>query len=115
MQQFYRGMNELGKQVLDKLNPRGSFNRMNEDDARSALERMYRTNRNWRTSVRARPVRAPVQVTQSSSIEEQLEALRNNMNTQINILQGKAIKEVNFICEFFKVLILVESVQEENF
>ena len=51
MQQFYGGMNELGKQVLDGLNPQGGFNGMNEIDARNALERMYKTSKNSRTNI----------------------------------------------------------------
>lgn len=73
---------------------------MNEDEARNALERMYWANRNWRSSVRSKIARFLVQAAQSSSIEEQLETLRNNANTQKNILQGKAIQNESFVCEF---------------
>lgn len=40
MQQFYGGMTEFGKQIVDGLNPEGGFYGMNEIDARNALERM---------------------------------------------------------------------------
>lgn len=45
-------------------------------------------------------MRAPIQDAQMSSIKDQLKALRNNVNNQINIFQEKAIQEVNYICEF---------------
>lgn len=104
-------MNELGKQVLGRLNSHVGFNGMNEEDIRNALERMYRTNRNWRTSVRAKPTRFLIQAAQSSSMEEQLETLRNNINAQINILRGKVVQNVNFA----KVRIIVENAPEEEF
>lgn len=73
---------------------------MHEDDARKALEKMYRTSRNWRTSVREKLIRFRVQAAQSSLMEEQLETLRNNVNAQINILKGKSIQNVSYSCEF---------------
>lgn len=99
MQQFYGGMNELGKQVLDGLNPQGGFNGMNEIDARNALERMYKTSKNWRTNVRSKPQRHQVSMA-NSSFEEQLEKLRNQMNSQINALQGRNVQTVCQVCEF---------------
>lgn len=99
MQQFYGGMNELRKQVLNGLNPQGGSNGMNEEDAQNTLERMYWTNQNWRTSVRAKPVRFPVHATHTSTMEEQLETLRNNVNAQINIIQDKVVQNVNLFCK----------------
>lgn len=99
MQQFYGGMNELRKQVLNGLNPQGGSNGMNEEDAQNTLERMYWTNQNWRTSVRAKPVRFPVNATHTSTMEEQLETLRNNVNAQINIIQDKVVQNVNLFCK----------------
>lgn len=94
MQQFYGGMNKLGKQVLDGLNPQGGFNGMNEIDARNALERMYKTSKNWRTLCKSQVSMA------SSTFEEQLEILRNNVNSQINALQGRFNQPVFQACEF---------------
>lgn len=55
--------------MLDRLNPQGGFNGMNKDDTGNVFESMYQANKNWRTSVRAKPMRFPVQEAQSSLIE----------------------------------------------
>lgn len=46
LQQFYGGMIEIGKQVLDGFNPQGDFNGLNETNARKASERLYKNSRN---------------------------------------------------------------------
>lgn len=72
---------------------------MNEIDARNTLERMYWTNKNWRTNVRSRQVNYPVNVA-ASSFDEKLESLRNQVNNQINELQGRNVQSVHQFYEF---------------
>lgn len=66
LQQFYGGMIEIGKQVLDRFNPQGYFNGLNETNARNTSERLYKNSRNWRTRIRKKPQKQPINVTNSS-------------------------------------------------
>lgn len=92
-------MSELGKEVLNGLNPQGIFNEMNEIDARNSWEQIYQTNKNWWTNVRSTLVKNLVNVA-SSFFNEQMENLSNEVNIQINALQGRRIQNIYQVCEF---------------